>query len=594
MFKKKKSKGAISVVTPNIIENKIMKNPKICSFDLDNKTTEQLKLQGYNVESSSLGSLVKINNNEHGKGYYCLPNGIFPENLHEFELLIFDQFNIDEKYYINNEHEKTNIKDNNDKYIFCAYPQNIFDPRPFTSSIIKDQISIIQSKPSIVIIFANKFERIEYNIVTKGKYSTNPVSTINCTNYSFMPNEIPFKDNKLGKEVRIVSKNTTLQSILSKFISEFEYRVVFNHRQVWSDRGHVNKDNFSPLMLNTHDEIIAYAEISEKQLTIVLPNLNDKSSLLNELLNNFLPEIQPEIFPNSSKATWKSEELYLLPNEKQLGENKSLLIEKHNTDIIKIDKKIKKNKDKYSFLHNILTLTGDELVIEIIKYLKWLGFDNIKNMDEESNKKEEDIQIDLPDGSLLVIEAKGIGGTSKDDECAQISKIRSRRCEERDCFDVYALYIVNHQRHLPPLKRKNPPFTNDQISDSELNKRGLITTWQLFNLFFDLQNKILTKEHVMKKFCETGLINFSDDLKEFTTIKEILRNGYIIIFDIKNDKITKNTELYRCGDYRFEKIDIQSLQIDGKDVQLAENCEIGIKTNYKFKVGDKLYLSKNV
>ena len=71
-----------------------------------------------------------------------------------------------------------------------------------------------------------------------------------------------------------------------------------------------------------------------------------------------------------------------------------------------------------------------------------------------------------------------IGGTSKDEECSQIFKIKSRRMKELKRFDVFGLYIVNHQKHLPPLNRENPPFTENQIQDAINDERGLLTTWQ--------------------------------------------------------------------------------------------------------------------
>ena len=161
----------------------------------------------------------------------------------------------------------------------------------------------------------------------------------------------------------------------------------------------------------------------------------------------------------------------------------------------RIEGEIESNQSKYQFLHDLITETGDSLVKSIECFFAYLGFRNIINMDETNpDIKEEDLQISLEQG-LLVIEAKGIGGTSKDSECSQISKIKFRRAKERNKFDVFALYIVNHQRYLPPLERKNPPFSEKQIEDAQSDERGLLTTYELFKLYFHISNYYLLSKY---------------------------------------------------------------------------------------------------
>lgn len=206
-----------------------------------------------------------------------------------------------------------------------------------------------------------------------------------------------------------------------------------------------------------------------------------------------------------------------------------------------------------------------------------------------SEKKEEDIQIDLPDG-LLIIEVKGIGGTSRDDECSQISKIRSRRCEERNKFDVTALYIVNHQRHIPPLERKNPPFSEDQEKDAILDKRGLLTTWMLFKLYFNIQIGIISKEQAIKCMLKPGIISFvADKIEYISNAEETFKNGLVFIIKIGNIVLNKNDTLYQLVNDNYDVIIIESLQVDDKNVESASNCEVGIKTSKKVQKGMKIY-----
>ena len=212
-------------------------------------------------------------------------------------------------------------------------------------------------------------------------------------------------------------------------------------------------------------------------------------------------------------------------------------------------------------------------------------------MDEvDSSKLEEDIQIENSN-SLLVIEVKGIGGTSKDSECSQISKIKYRRAKERGKFDVFGLYIVNHQRHLPPLNRKLPPFTPDQISDAENDERGLITTYQLFNLYSDISNGIITKEEARKSLYQYGHINFKpSNLKFIDTVQETFLKGSVSILNIKDIELVIGTELFIEYKGKFKTTKIIGLKLDEKSIDKVSNGEVGIKTDKKINKKSKIWI----
>ena len=79
---------------------------------------------------------------------------------------------------------------------------------------------------------------------------------------------------------------------------------------------------------------------------------------------------------------------------------------------------------------------------------------------------------------------------------------------------VHSLYIVNNERGKEPLKRQIPPFTDHQIKDAEYSCRAMVYTYQLFNLYFEIENGILTKEEARKAFLQDGLVDFHTDFKE--------------------------------------------------------------------------------
>ena len=345
-------------------------------------------------------------------------------------------------------------------------------------------------------------------------------------------------------------------------------------------------------MINDNDKIISYIENYNNSILLVLPEVNRKGELLIDLFNNALPSLMPELFPYSTTFTWKKEEQYWLPNYAKLLGEKETITSSYENEMMQLEKQISLNQQKFKYLHDSISETGDMLVNAVKTFLNWLGFDEVIKVDEEKgNIKEEDLRINLTDG-IIVIEVKGIGGTSKDNECNQIEKIVHRREKERNKFDVKGLYIVNHQRYLPPLKRKNPPFTDEQIKDAENDKRGLLTTWELFKIFDYITNDLITKENARKHLLNSGLIQFIPlNMKYINKVKKVYHNGKVIIIDTKV-QISKNDVLIVYKNDKYSKVNILNLQIDGKDVSQANNCELGIEVDKIVLINSKIYLKK--
>lgn len=556
--------------------------PMVCSFDLKQSDSSLLDAAGFETYNGSLGPLNSMEN-QYGSGKFCLLNSDTPKNLHEYDILIFALNNQEKIKYNANDHIRNEVSSPEDYYFFCSPPQTIFNPAPYAGDcFVKPIISKLTNRDSVIIIFASVLKKTKYQIAKrKGTYAES-IQDFEFDNYSFMPNGIRHKENKSGKFIRTNSKLPLFESFLNKYTQLMEYNVTFYN---------TDSKDFFPLLFNNDGEVISYIEVDEKQLIIVFPELEDKGQFLKELLETVLPDIIPQLFPYHLKGSWKERDEYLLPNQHELKKEKEDLIQRQKDELAVIDKRIVHNENEYDFLHKILLETDHELVKNLITFLQWLGFVQVVDVDAADNKedKEEDISIEIDKG-LLIIEAKGIGGTSKDDECAQISKIRSRRCEMRGAFDVFALYIVNHQRHLPPLDRKNPPFSKNQIKDATLEKRGLLTTWDLFNLFFNIEIGVISKEQARQDLLKTGLIKFElDKIKELGVVSEIFQHGEILVIKDLRYSISAGEVLFVKTHGRFIKIEVKELRVNDEIKETVTQGEVGIKINHRLKKGDILY-----
>lgn len=593
LFKKKSDKKIDEITIPDykeliketeILDNhieekqevKIIDKPKICCIDIEESDINKLKEQGFNIEIGSLGSKVKVPNRMQKDWNIVLPNANFPTDLHEFDITILDLNNDKTIDYKQNEHYKNEHTGTSSMALHSAYPETIFNPKPLGSYLLRESLRKLGGKEHLVIIFTTENYDVEYqNLEITEK--TNWIKDKFKSNIYSFKNYTPLNGSKNGKEVIMCDNmDIKLKDFLSRYTNQMQYNQTF----------YLPSNTYLPLIKNTNGDIVSIQINDDNKTYIYFPQVKEKAKFLNEFLSEIAPTLFPNLFPYSTLHDWRNEKDYWLPNHEVLLQQKQDLITEYEQKIQNKTKEIDNNLKKYDFLHKILTETGDELVISIIEFLKWLGFENIVDMDETKKEEvvlEEDIQIQLENG-LLIIECKGIGGTSKDSECSQISKIKFRRCEERKAFDVFALYIVNHQRHIAPLQRKNPPFTPNQIKDATHDKRGLLSTWQLYNLYFDVENGVITKEEARESLLDFGLVEFKPThLIKIATSEKLYQNGTICSIYINNLELKVGDKLFIEKNNKFTTVTILEIQENKKQIESISNGQIGLKLSKAIK-----------
>jgi hypothetical protein len=561
-----------------------IERPKLCCVDLDTNTINKLKKIGTNTFEGTLGAKVKVSYSPTSNSKYLLLNYNLPQNLHEYDITIVDLEHFATVEYKHEDHTRESLSDKTSTYLVSTYPQTVFDPRPFGSQLLKAELNKIGNRKHLLIIFSSESYNIDYEPIkiTPGSHSRQAYIKYNIYSLLDYPS---LAETIYGQEIKICKIQDDFRSLLEKHFSKNAfYNQTFNQKTKWIKNKQENDENFIPLIKNLNDDIVSYIEVSERFNVIIFPQIDEKADFLFEFMSNIAPSLFPELFPFSTAFIWKQNEEYWLPNHSNLLDIEARIKTEYESKLLECKKRINENLLKFDFLHQIIIATGSTLVRSVINYFKWLGYTKIKNLDEiitKSNILEEDIQIEIPEG-LLVIECKGIGGTSTDADCSQISKIKHRRCKERKKFDVYALYLVNHQRYLPPQKRQNPPFTIQQILDAKNDERGLLTTWQLFTLYSDIENGICTINDAKKSILEYGLVDFKPkDLIYIYEPTEFFKSGNICIVKIADILLNINDELFVEKNGKFQKALILDIQINGESVSKASSGELGLRFDKK-------------
>lgn len=569
-----------------------IKKTKICAIDLEEDILSFLK-KDFEVFEGTMGA--KIDTSQRIQNHYdsvrLLLNYDFPANIQEYDILIQDMGYQKVIPYSEEEHVKKYITGTDIFYLYSLYPETLFNPIPYSSKLLSIELQKHRERPLIKIIFQGELYNVTYTKYNVGKNYTTDGGCF--TNYEHIQNYCS-ATLLYGRDV-VLCKNTLAQAIFRNILNGYSYQQTFIHPTLWENSIRKKDDNFIPLLVTGAGDIISYVYIDKSDITIMLPQSKNKLELLKSVLNEFLYIDFSEYFPSVEAAAWKNTSIYFLPNQQELLDKEKQLTKKYQEDLSEIELQKKANSKQYTFLHSLLTDTGDNLVKAVIDFLQWLGFSNIVDADttkKEEDIFEEDIQVDLGDAGLFIIEVKGINGTSTDAQCSQIHKIKFRRCEERGAFDVYALYIVNNERNIEPLKRTRPPFKDVQIKDAQKDKRGLAYTWQLFNLFFDIENGFISKAEARESLINAyGLVDFSPtNLWKLGRPYNYYQKNTVICIEIKKLIIKVGDYFaYRQND-RWHKTRIVSIEENRQVLDETSNGKYGFEVEKAIPNNVCLYL----
>ncbi len=594
--KRKKAKSVKSSDTKTVKEVEPLveekrEHPRICLIDVNPEINDSLEARGHNCFQGTLGPVLEVPNTTRDSYHQCLLNYQFPENFHEYDIVIIDLQNPIKHPYSDIDQSKEFVKGSKTTYLSCSFPKTVFDPRALSADILSEKLTPLLQRDSILIVLAAPQEEIEYQFLVYGSSGASLGSSFSRKLYDFYEH-LPETVNILGKDSNVVSNNNSLSSLLLKHNSEIQYNISFEHPSIWDGKEYIERDNFIPLLVSGEGKTISFVDFKKQGPVFFFPIINNKEEFLTELLEEVLPEYVPSIFPSSTKFSWLKDPHYILPNEQSLLDEKALIVEKYKSDLSDANKKLDENYKRFSYLHDLLKESGATLVKAVEQYLNWLGFEDVVNVDEtDPSLKEEDIRIESEKG-LLVIEIKGIGGRSTDSDCSQISKVRYRRSKERKRFDVFGLYCVNHQRHLPPKNRDNPPFNSTQMADAESDERGLVTTFDLFKLYFNITKGYVTKEDARDSLHQVGFVSFPPSgYTEIAETPEIHHGGSVIIVKLEGLSLHVGQDVILDHSGIYSSATIKELRLDDEPIQEVNSGEVGVRLTAKVTKETRVWIS---
>lgn len=471
--------------------------PLIYLLNTELDSEKKLQESGFNVHRYKLNGFIT---QKQSRGDISIPYRLnIPENIHEAEILVIDTMLSE---FSHGEGEVSPVR------LYFKHTPSYIDLLPLDMSVINSQI-FSTKKNQTIIVFCDSNTHKNYSIVDgpAGSPKTSIYSTYGFEKCYF--DVVDRAGNRFKKPEDVTARDLT--DLIFKYSQDSNYKIAFNR---------LSEDDVI-LVENEGGEVISFLRRINEKTFIFLPAINNKAEFLDELFCNVLPDmpIFEDYFPNNGGFQWINSDSYVSYEEK----HKSIEIEElkceYEKRLLKLECELTElsNKDENLKTKALLTATDDELVFAVKWFLEYIGFENViapdENVDEGSGEVfEEDLNIKGPLTTYL-FEVKGIGGTSSDDQCAQISKIVYRREEANPDHKYKGVYVVNHQRQKNPKERKNPPYFDRQVLDAAIAHRGMTYTYDLFQVYHMIESGILDKADVREAFNQRGLIDFRKSLK---------------------------------------------------------------------------------
>lgn len=156
MFRKTKPQSSNKTTDNEVIEpeEKPHKHPMICLFDFETDVEEELKELKFNYETATFGAVIEVNNNKQYDEKLMKPNHDYPNNLHEFDIVMLDMTNRKSVTFNPSQHILKKTSGNKAHALLSSYPEQIFDPRQLSVNIISSQINELAEKNQFSYLFA--------------------------------------------------------------------------------------------------------------------------------------------------------------------------------------------------------------------------------------------------------------------------------------------------------------------------------------------------------------------------------------------------------------------------------------------------------
>lgn len=324
-------------------------------------------------------------------------------------------------------------------------------------------------------------------------------------------------ENSSGNDATVDSYSTEQTDVLKKVLREIKSLITIppaKYILISKRESEYNTPKrwtiYTPYTNRNDDRIGIYLnwghsyEDAGKTAFLILPPFRDYGVVIEKLLKA-LAKIYPRLLPEIADHDWLNEDRFYPKEIAMVEKERERLINETGEKLEKLKEQKKKLKEKYKFLHQLLTSSGDELKDAVIKTFVDVFDFEVEDLDKtRTGNFREDILIkDRETGESRFVEVKGTRNSTP--TLSYVVQLQSNLLKRSDPT-AKGLLILNHDLTRNPDERADA-YTNPE-EDEALKNIAYIDTRILFKLALAIIDLGMSKQEGRKIVFGSGRIFF--------------------------------------------------------------------------------------
>lgn len=550
--------------------------PKVMLIDISTEVGEALRGAGYNVTEASFGRPYLAN--QPGLAEEIRLNGVSMEGYEDRDIYV-----IDLSMAPGEEISMPMV----DSWIEGLYtvpkgPRGIVDPRPVAAKWVHKEFDFaLEQGGAAFIVFADPpvVTTVGPRSMQSPRLGWSETKVDKYCSWQFL-SQLALLDIEAhyGDEMTVVQGTSQFLSLLRQHIEGSRYTCTLR-------LGRGRADRYIPLVTEKYGRVVGalLTSADAKGPVLVLPQIQNKASLVLDLLERYLPDCCPHLFPEAEGGRWVEQDAYELHDVVTLKADITRVQQQAAKSVEEFENRIRGVRDELGWLHTLLTGTDRALVLAVKRALEKLGFKRVVDVDVEdstSKGKREDLRIQ-DSSPLLLVEVKGISGLPSEADSLQALKYVSGRMRALKRIDICGLTIVNQQRNLPALDRQNENvFTPDVLATAEEQNLGLLTAWDLFRLVRGFMRFGWSTDDVRPLFYQPGRIRpVPRHYAKLGEVTNLAPNLGVVGVTIRHGSLRLGDRIAYGLPADYEEQEVTSLHVDRQPANIATVGQVaGVKS----------------
>lgn len=269
--------------------------------------------------------------------------------------------------------------------IWVPTASGLVDPRPAAMWLVREAMDRIYRHGGVFILFATDHLDPKCIITERdrsGRVSLYGSQTLDADNWSLL-SDLRFLSvtADVGEEMDVAESGVARRLGIENYFNDGRFECLVKPYGPITDR-------WMTLATSKYGDPVSGIIVPDQEKAagwiFVLPRVERRAELVTELVDRVLPELAPRLFPHAEGTRWTRRPEYDLPRIGALNDEIVKIEKETRARVRELEEEIEAERAQYAFLPDLLTATGADLVRAVIRALKTIGFNDVRDVDADA------------------------------------------------------------------------------------------------------------------------------------------------------------------------------------------------------------------